>query len=418
MRHLALLIVGISLIQSCESQTTDKIDWSSDIDFLAEQLPHKHYDFFTVKDKEQFVSSLEKLKSKAEGLTDLEVVLGLQQIVAGFGDSHTRINYGQLLDQQKISPLHLYWFKDGLYILQTNQENIEILGSQILSVNGTPIQTVVDSLSTLITVDNEAIIKGSIPKIIPLVQILDYFGFVQGQEIELELKNSEGIIKRHTLLPGDLNGQNRKSYAPDSLALCYKNERAFFIDYYQAKDKVYYLQYNRCWSKELEVQYRNGQNADGMPSFMEFENKVFETMKTEPIEKLVFDLRFNGGGNSLQGTKFIEKLAGYSKENPDIKLFVVLGRYTFSSAILNAMDFERLTTAIFVGEETAGKPNHFGEVKNFQLPSSGVSVYYSTKYFKRTDEIVFTLTPDVIVESDFADFSKGIDPVYEWIKEQ
>jgi hypothetical protein len=97
---------------------------------------------------------------------------------------------------------------------------------------------------------------------------------------------------------------------------------------------------------------------------------------------------------------------------------VVLGRATFSSAILNAMDFKRLTNAIFVGEETSGKPNHFGEVKSFQLPTSKLSVNYSTKYFKMTDENVNTIAPDVKIEMSFSDFMKGVDPVYEWVKQQ
>ena len=106
------------------------------------------------------------------------------------------------------------------------------------------------------------------------------------------------------------------------------------------------------------------------------------------------------------------------KKNPQINIYVVIGRETFSSAILNAMDFKRLTKAIFIGEETAGKPNHFGEVRSFQLPMSKVYVGYSTKYFKKTDENINTLKPDIPLEMSFSDFTKGIDPVFEWIKNQ
>lgn len=82
------------------------------------------------------------------------------------------------------------------------------------------------------------------------------------------------------------------------------------------------------------------------------------------------------------------------------------------------MDFKRMTHAIFVGEETSGKPNHFGEVKNFQLPTSQLTVNYSTKYFKYNKKDVSTLVPDVKIEMSFSDLMKGIDPIYEWIKQQ
>lgn len=126
----------------------------------------------------------------------------------------------------------------------------------------------------------------------------------------------------------------------------------------------------------------------------------------------------NGGGDSRQGTSYIETLADYLNKHPQIKLYVVLGRQTFSSAILNAMDFRRLTKTVFIGEETSGKPNHFGEVRSIRLPSSQLVVQYSTKYFKNTDEELNTLAPDVILETSFSDLKKGIDPIYEWVKKQ
>lgn len=176
--------------------------------------------------------------------------------------------------------------------------------------------------------------------------------------------------------------------------------------------------YNVCWSRELEVQYGNKEKAAKIPSFKEFEEQVFRVLNNGNIDKIIFDMRSNGGGHSMQGTVFIEKLAAFLNTNPKIKTYVVLGKNTFSSAILNAMDFKRLTNSIFIGEETAGKPNHFGEVRKFQLPTSNLSVSYSTKYFKRTDENLNTITPDVLIETSFADYVKGIDPVYEWVKKQ
>ena len=85
---------------------------------------------------------------------------------------------------------------------------------------------------------------------------------------------------------------------------------------------------------------------------------------------------------------------------------------------MNALDFKRLLGACWVGEETSGKPNHLGEVRSFTLPTSGLQVQYSTKYFKNVDEEMNTLVPDVKIPMTFDDFRQGIDPVYEWIKKQ
>jgi C-terminal processing protease CtpA/Prc len=96
----------------------------------------------------------------------------------------------------------------------------------------------------------------------------------------------------------------------------------------------------------------------------------------------------------------------------------VIGRKTFSSAIINTINFKQYTKAILIGEETGGKPNHYGEVRNFRLPSSQLPVNYSTKYFTYTKVDLNTIKPDVSIELSFDDYKKGIDPVYEWIVEQ
>lgn len=109
MRNITILTIVLFLSLHCNSQTFKKIDWVTDIDFLAKELPQKHYDFFTVKDKKEFLEGLDKIKLSSTELTDIEVAIRLQQLIAGFGDSHTVVNYGQLIDKNKILPLHLYW---------------------------------------------------------------------------------------------------------------------------------------------------------------------------------------------------------------------------------------------------------------------------------------------------------------------
>lgn len=102
-------------------------------------------------------------------------------------------------------------------------------------------------------------------------------------------------------------------------------------------------------------------------------------------------MRFNSGGSSLQGTELIKKLSELKNINQKKKLFVIIGKNTFSSAIINILDFKKYTNAIIVGEITSGKPNHFGEVKNFLLPNSRLQVNYSTKYFKEVGNDLKTI---------------------------
>jgi hypothetical protein len=73
--------------------------------------------------------------------------------------------------------------------------------------------------------------------------------------------------------------------------------------------------------------------------------------------------------------------------------------------------------AVTVGEETGGRPNHYGEVRFFLLPNSKIPVQYSTKYFSNYPEDLPSLSPDVKVETSFSDLLSCRDPVLETILE-
>jgi hypothetical protein len=74
---------------------------------------------------------------------------------------------------------------------------------------------------------------------------------------------------------------------------------------------------------------------------------------------------------------------------------------------------KKQTAALFAGEPTGGKPNHYGEVQSFKLPSSGLTVTYSVKYFKVLEGDPDSLQPDILVPFNFADYRAKRDPVLE-----
>jgi len=400
------------------SQQIPKIDWYADLDYISTELPAKHYNLFARKSKDYFFSEINRLKEES-GNTDIEMVLRIQQLIASMGDSHTEIDYRPLFDKNQILPLRFYWFSNGLYVTQTSKKYSEIVGCKIISINKIPVETVIDSLSSLVTIDNKAILRKNVPPLIPFLQILKYFNFASANSVEVTYKLQSGESKVIIMQPEIINKNNAVTFKPkvshEAIALYYKNQNQYFTENYIAGDQLYYLQYNRCSGREVETKRGNIEKAAGLPSFKEYEDKVFEKLNPNPVKKIVFDVRNNPGGDSRQGREFINKLAMFLKGKPDIKVYVVLGRRTFSSAVLNALEFKKIPNVVFVGEETSGKPNHFGEVRTLKLPSSKLTVYYSTKYFKNSKKDINSLYPDVLIESSFSDYSKGIDPVFDWI---
>ncbi|WP_321288948.1 S41 family peptidase [uncultured Sunxiuqinia sp.] len=415
MKNLILLTFLFACLTAF-SQSDKSIDWNSDIEYIKVELPKNHYNLYMVKSEQDFISGLDEISKIQNQLSDFEVAVKLQQLIATLGDSHTTLSLDPFLDYNKILPIGLMWFSDGLWIQSTTKSNETILGAKLIEINGRAISEIIDSLSTISAIDNQASIKKSAPKIIPAVQFLEYFGFAIQPEIKLTLEQN-GETVYYTIHPEKMNKNNMVRVLPNPIPLCYQNTRTPFWYKVLTKDNVFYIQYNKCWSREYPPSGFKG-DSQKLPSFSKFHKAIVDSIKKNDFNKVVFDIRFNGGGNSYQGTKLVEELSTIDKIKSKGKLYVITGRDSYSSAIINIMDFTNMTNAILVGEETSGKPNHLGEIRSFKLPSSALSLQYSTKYFKRTDKDLKTITPDKIIESSFTDFKNGKDPVFEWILKQ
>ena len=76
-------------------------------------------------------------------------------------------------------------------------------------------------------------------------------------------------------------------------------------------------------------------------------------------------------------------------------------------------DLERTTRAVFVGEDSGGSPNLYGDATAVELPTAGLSVNVATKYWQRSsaDDPRVTIEPDVRVPLGSTAFFRGRDPV-------
>jgi hypothetical protein len=78
---------------------------------------------------------------------------------------------------------------------------------------------------------------------------------------------------------------------------------------------------------------------------------LWECVDNNPVDRLVIDMRHNGGGDYTQGREHLVYEAQRRQSvNRAGRLFVVTGRATFSAAMTNATDFRRETEALLVGE--------------------------------------------------------------------
>ncbi len=396
------------------AQEKAEIDWIYEINLLGTELAEKHPDLFFKVDSSVFFRDLKQIARSTKGQSTFEISVRLQQVVARMGDAHTLINYHFNVDPDFILPIECYWFQEGIYILKSPIEYKQILGKRVISINGNPFEEVVDSLSTLLVDDNLSLIKNQVPRMIKWTQLLEYFGFADHEGLELVVADQAGLTEKVSISLPQSDGE-MVAVKPDSIPFGFRDRKAFFLDHYFSAENLYFIQYNRCWSREIEEEYGTGASALFMPSFKEFEKEVFQNIRKIPVDKLVFDMRFNSGGNSAQGTRFIKKLCK-SMMKKEAEIYVMIGRKTFSSAIINTVDFINLAEVVTVGEESGGKPNHFGEIKRFVLPESKLVVNHSTKYFALVEEDAPSILPQLMAPISFEQYMHGVDSALEAVR--
>jgi C-terminal processing protease CtpA/Prc len=120
------------------------------------------------------------------------------------------------------------------------------------------------------------------------------------------------------------------------------------------------------------------------------------------------------GARAFRSYPLVEGLKLRPALNAKGHLYALIGRSTFSSGLLAAIDLKREASAILVGESTGGKPKSYGEMRSFKLPHSQLEVTYCTKYFHLMhDTDPPSLNPDLPAAIALTDFLADRDPALE-----
>lgn len=145
-------------------------------------------------------------------------------------------------------------------------------------------------------------------------------------------------------------------------------------------------------------------------SMRDFSAAAIGALGATKAERLVIDLRDNGGGNNMLAEP-LRRMIVKSRFNKRGALYVLTSPQTFSAAQNFATRLERETEATFVGEPTGGSPNHFGDAKYVKAPQSGIPYIISTLRWQDSppfDERPWIL-PDIPAPPAFDDYAAGRD---------
>jgi len=413
MKQHTLLLILLATLSGCRSQTPDLTQlradqWQEDIRFFMEQAPKTHVNLYNTMPKSRFDSIGNDLIHRVPSLRSEQITAEMVRWVAALGDGHTNLT----LPDAHVYPVLPFWFEEGFFIVNAQKEGKPWLGWKLLKINNVAVETIVERLRPYQQRDGEQQIKAQAPGFLVSVEALQAVSVVTGvEQAVFTFQNTQtGEIKTAGLQPLEATDVYRNRHGGDTN----ESDSAWPL-YRRHRDKMYWFEWLPD-TKTLYFQY-NTILENPHESVQDFIKKMAAAVEANPVERFVVDLRWNGGGNLFTSKPFTEFIAQNPKINQRGKLFVILGRHTFSAASYFTSTMEFRTQAIFVGEPTGASPNHYGDTRPVRLPNSGLAPQLSSIYWQNSfpwDKRPAT-QPDIAAQPTAADWLANRDAAMEAI---
>ncbi|MBZ0266735.1 tetratricopeptide repeat protein [bacterium] len=295
----------------------------------------------------------------------------------------------------------------GLQLLDQDVEILLPVGGRVLRIGNVSAEEAYARIEPLVPVDNEWTLRDRTPRTLTFANLLAGTGILDDTDAcPIEVETDDGRRVR-AVIPcsphHDESGWPTALQAAGTSPPLYlqQPERSYFFTPLPEHDAVYLL-------------FRAVRNDEAEP-FADFCTRAFAYLEEHDVDRLIVDLRLNGGGNNFLNRPLIHGIIRNEKVNREGNLFVITGRRTFSAAMCGTIDLERQTNALFVGEPTGASPNHHGDAVAITLPHTGLVVNISSLYWQNSDprDMRPWLEPDVPAELTWPDYAAGRDPALE-----
>lgn len=424
-RTAAVLVLACLLPGApAAAQSTDPAEWLADVDYLLAAMDSIHPAPYRKTSREGWESAARQLKARLPGLRYHEAVAGIARLVALAADGHTRLGQVRLADHEHVElellpgggfeteyPVMFEIFADGLYAVRASERHADLFGKRIVAVNGLPIAEVIDRLRPYISADNEIWVLYLAPQYLRSPAYIHVAGVATNTDAALVLTAEDGAGRRIEVSVAPEAASSPVNWIEAESRLGTNRATPLYRRLTDNYDFVYLEE-----ARAVYMRYREVQNMPG-ESIAQFAQRLFAFVDSADVDRLIIDVRRNGGGNNYLNQPLVHGLIKSEKVNQPGKLFVITDRGTFSAAISFVGDVEGNAHALFVGEPTGSPINQYGDSRKVTLPTSGLIVRISELYWQLADprDPRPWVIPDLPAPLTFADYVAGRDPALEAI---
>jgi len=398
--------------------------WTRDLDYLVEEvrrvdpvysrIPLPTGEFRApIPLPKEFTLLEAKLRRDIPGLSDEEIYVGFARLLASLKQGHTgmlaygppgRFPFTQL-------PFNLWAFPDGLYVVKAGTAATDLVGGQLLAIENTPALEVFRKIREIDTHESGMEVLWTGPTLLRYAQILKGLGVVSRTDrIAVTVRRRSGEIVRRVLdtvpIDADPNKNRPKLNSPPGVIppLFLRNVSEFQWSQ-RISDNTLFVQMNQV-------------QPDPDQSIADFALELRRMLREQPIRNVILDLRNNNGGNTTKYPELLRTLIQFTADDRN-RLYVMIGRWTYSAAANLATDLQRLAHPIFVGEPTSQTGNQFGDNSIFLLPYSRHAAAVTCVVWQLSDPFDkrAVITPQVPVQLTAKAYFAGQDPALETIQQ-
>jgi tetratricopeptide (TPR) repeat protein len=395
--------------------------WREDLAFMAREMEQRHRNLYHTVSRAAFDSAVAALDHRIPSLQRHQIIIELARIVALVQDGHT--NVAPTRDPKigfSTLPVKLYFFQDGLFIRAAHRSQAGLAGAKILRIGRFTPDQAYARVRELVGRDNEMDARFFAPFLLAMPEVLHGLGIssrVDQATFEIERAGRRETVTLRAVAPAFMMPPDTDvSWWPDSSWTDMRRPGPRPLWLRENPLTEYWAQYLPD-ERMLYVQYNKVANKEGEP-LPQFSRRIRAMVDSAPVERVVLDLRLNRGGNGTLNRPLVRSLIAMRKLEGPGKLFVLIGRSTFSAAQFLVNDLEQYTDAVFVGEPTGGKANSYGDSRKITLPHSGLTVRVSTLWWQEDPRDTREWkAPDVAAELTSEAYRNNRDPALEAVRE-
>ena len=412
---LFILITILILNANVSAQVINNKKALQDLDYLVNRLEEVHpniYYHLSEKEAEKKLNKIRERLTEKDNWNSFEIFKLFSPFVASFKDGHTYLSINnQFKDYYnkggEIFPFDIKFIEDDVLIYNNySKQDIE-KDTRILSVNGIPINEIIDTVKACISSENNSYAKAIMERNLPIYMwaLFDFNG-----HYNLLLKGSNGY-EYDVKLEG-VNKEARSKNTPEpknenwSLHFPVEGNAYLIINTFSGSlrnaferdiDK-YFEEINKRDIKNLfiDISENGGGNTDLAKYLYEYCNdqpySLFSEVRmkysdyafknrSNSFTKLYYRLKKNEDDMLVFNSTIVEPKDRNHRFNGN--LYVITSNFTFSTATDFAAIVKDHQAGKIIGEETGGLASCYGDIISDKLPNSKLLFGISYKYFLR-----------------------------------